>query len=182
MTDSPSIMLTTESGTLVMSLHFSCQVGIFRARMSLAWKHQRMRACVRRCITAGVMRRLAPCLLSRGSCWFDRRTCSVCLPGNRSAAFLPARPLCSRRRWTSACPSGATRWSANTAEGGHGTRGSCTGLRTAMAIHKLAAYISVRTNCQAPFKMGLFIYLDLFTSCSLLVNASTSELGGSLSF
>lgn len=34
---SPSIMVFTVSGTLVMSQHFSCQVGSFRDSISLAW-------------------------------------------------------------------------------------------------------------------------------------------------
>lgn len=35
--DSSSIMVFTVSGTLVMSQHFSCQVGSFRDSISLAW-------------------------------------------------------------------------------------------------------------------------------------------------
>lgn len=38
--DRPSIMLITVSGTLVMSLHFSCQLGSFTDSISLAWKQQ----------------------------------------------------------------------------------------------------------------------------------------------
>lgn len=52
-----------------------------------------------------------------GSCLFGRRTCSVCQPGSRNASSPPAAPPCSHQQWTSACPSGVTRWSPRTAWG-----------------------------------------------------------------
>lgn len=50
----------------------------------------------------GIGGRCAPCRGRRPS---GRRTCSVCLPGNRSASSPPAEPLCSRQQGTAACPS-----------------------------------------------------------------------------
>lgn len=100
--DRPSIMFITVSGTLLMSQHFSCQVGSFRDNISLAWgkTHTHAQGSVLRRPTSGG-RGAAFLFLSspfHGSCLFGRRTCSVCQPGSRSASSPPAAPPCSHRQ------------------------------------------------------------------------------------